>query len=74
MLMISSRDQLLGIKGALFKPLFLLNYMSYPAETLHISTERRVIDETCQDVLVTSSHDQSRDIKGALFKPLYLRY
>ena len=70
----SSRDQSRDIKWALFKPLYLLNYMSYRVETLHVSTEGSVLDKKGQDVLVTSSHDQSRDIKGALFKPLYLRY
>ena len=45
MLMTLSRDQLRGIKGALFKPLYLLNYMSYRVETLHVSTEGSVIDE-----------------------------
>ena len=45
MLRTSSRVQLRGIKGALFKPLYLLNYMSYRVETLHASTEESVIDE-----------------------------
>ena len=45
MLMTSSCVQLHGIKGALFKPLYLLNYMSYRVETLHVSTEGSVIDK-----------------------------
>ena len=60
------------IKGALFKGLYLLNYVSDRVETLHVSTKGSVIDENWHDVLIRSSHDPSRDIKGALFKPLYL--
>ena len=44
-LITSSRDQSRDIKGALFKALYLLNYMSDRVETLHVSTKGRVIDE-----------------------------
>ena len=70
--MTSSRDQSRDIKGAHFKPLYLLNYMSNGFETLQMSTKGSVIDENWHYVLIASSRDQSRDIKGALFTPLYL--
>ena len=59
------------IKGALSKPLFLLNYMCDGIETLHVSTEGIVIVKNWPNLLITSSHDQSCYIKGPLFKALY---
>jgi hypothetical protein len=44
-LITSSRDQSCDIKGALFKGLYLLNYVSDRVETLHVSTKGSVIDE-----------------------------
>ena len=70
MLITSPRVQSRDIKGALFKALYLLNYMSDRVETLHVSTKGWVKDENGLDVLIKSSHDQSRDFKGPLFKAL----
>ena len=61
----SSNDQSLDIKGAFFKPLYLLNYVSNQAEILHVSTDGSVIDENQHNVPIASSSDQSYDIKGA---------
>ena len=42
-LMTSSGDQSRDIKGALFKPFYLLHYMSNGIETLHVPTKESAL-------------------------------
>ena len=62
----SFRDQPRYIKKAFFKPLYPLKYLTNWAETLHLSTNGKVIDENKQCVDGVSC-DQSRGVKRGFF-------
>ena len=53
----SSHDQSSDIKGALFKIIYFLNYMSNRVESLHVSSKGSVIYENWHNTAITFSRN-----------------